>query len=481
MSHLSVRGRITAMATALAAVILLLVSVLIVRLVENDVRADVEAALTESLEQQAERLRVAQGPDDRVPDSVLTAGGETQFAVLADGRRYELGLFDELSEGNATGELLVDGQLERLLEIDLRSKQVVAVFEPDGDPVEDPTLLAELQELTFDILDIDGEQGSALLVGAADSLADIEASTAAVRRALTITVPFILIAFAAVAWWLTGRALRPVRAMTERVTAISTTSLDRRVPVPAGRDEVAELAAVMNEMLGRLEAGDERQRQFSADASHELRSPLTTIRAAAESIVLRPDGDRVPRLADDVVAETERMEHLIADLQDLARTEPQQTTHEPVDLAVVAADVVASIPGSEVEVSGSARTTGSEQQLRRLVQNLVENALRHAATTVTVELSADDATAVVAVHDDGPGVPAEDRARVFDRFVRLDEERTRAAGGSGLGLALAKAIVDRHGGVITVDESPLLGGAVFTARFVSRTPPTGLPRARRSP
>jgi len=453
MNRLSVRGRVSLTATVLAGLTLLVVSVSIVAMVETNVRAAAQDALVQALQDQAEELG---GP------SGFPAGRQTSFTLVVNGLTYQLGLFDELSEGNATGELVIDGELEKVLEIDLRTKKIVAVFDPSSnDAIDDPELRAQLEELTFEILDVDGDQGSTLLVGAS-ALADIEASTTALRAALLVTIPLVVIWFGLMAWWLTGRALQPVMGITNQVEAISTKSLDRRVPVPSGGDEVARLASVMNQMLERLEAGDERQQQFSADASHELRSPLTTIRAAAEAIELNPDSDRTQVLAGHVVAETERMDLLISDLLELARlANGEPLPHILINLGHVAETVVDD-SGVEIVATPDVMVYGDKKQLTRLMRNLVENAQRHAAQHVRVSVTKGDGVAVLIVEDDGPGIADDDRSKIFERFSRLDDDRSRKSGGSGLGLALARSIAEGHRGAITVDESDVLGGARFS-------------------
>lgn len=453
MNRISVRARIALIATAAAGVVLLVVSVLIVRLVENDVRAAARDALTQALADQAEEIGGATGG--------FEPGRDTTFSLVVDGRTYQLGLFDELSEGNATGELVVDGELTKVLEIDLRTNHVVAVFDPaTKEPIDDPELIAQLEELTFDILDVDGDEGSTLLVGAS-ALAEIDASTAAIRGALFITIPLVVLLFGVMAWWLAGRALRPVGAIADQVQVITTTSLDQRVPIPAGRDEVAELAMVMNEMLDRLEEGDQKQQQFSADASHELRSPLTTIRAAAEAIERRPQSGRANELGGYIVAETDRMDTLIGDLLELARLSTGEgPEHSLVDLGSL---VTSALDGSGVEATteDGLVVLADEKQLARLVRNLVENAKRHATRDVRVCVTSSSTVARLTVEDDGPGIAVADRRQVFERFARLDHDRSRRSGGSGLGLALAKSIAERHRATIGIDKSADLGGARF--------------------
>lgn len=455
ISILSVRGRITVTATALFAVLLLAISALILSLVENDVRSAAEDALQSALNERA----LAGSPRSSVIE-------DTSFSAVIGGLTYDLGLFDELSEGNASGELSIDGELTAVLEIDLRTKRVVQVFDPDsGLPISDTLLLAQLQELTFDVLDIDGDAGSSLLVGAAE-MAEIDSATAAVRRALLATVPLLVLVFAAMTWFMVGRSLRPVAAITGRVNEITTTSLDQRVPVPGGRDEVAQLAIVVNQMLDRLETGDLRQRQFASDASHELRSPLSAMRVAAELVGLHTEDERTSELVNRIMGQSDRMDELVTDLLELSRSADLDLATRSVicDLGAVVRSV-ADGHGVELDGVGSVHVGGDVAQLGRLIQNLIENAQRHATAEVAVGLARTGEHAEITVEDDGPGIDPTDRERIFERFTRLDDSRSRSDGGFGLGLALAQSIAVAHGGRITVDRSPTLGGGRFVVRL----------------
>ncbi len=448
----SVRGRITLAATALVALTLVGASFAIVRLVENDLVASAEQALDDALEQAADVSGVS--IDNR------------RFPVELEDDPYQLGIFtiDADDPQFAFGNLYDDDFVVAELYIDVEEGEVVEIFVPEsGEVVEDDELREQLAELVFDALDAGEEEGT-LLVGAVE-LTEVDASLDAVRRALVVIVPILVLASGLLTWWLVGRALRPVRAITSRVDEISSSNLHERVPAPGGDDEIAELASVMNDMLDRLERGSERQRQFSGDASHELRSPLAVVRAAAEMIERRPTGERVPSLAADIVSETDRMDVLIGDLLELARLDEQRSTaaFELLDLAeLAAAELGTRTADVELRAADPVRVAGDRRMLRRVLRNLVDNAVRHADASVLVVVRADGERAVLEVHDDGAGVPEGDRDSIFERFTRLDEARTRDAGGAGLGLALVRAIVELHGGTVEVDESPDLAGARFT-------------------
>jgi signal transduction histidine kinase len=295
-----------------------------------------------------------------------------------------------------------------------------------------------------------------------------------VRRVLLISLPILLALVGAIAWMIVGRALRPVEAIRAQVAEFSDRDLTRRVPEPRTDDEVGRLATTMNAMLDRLQRFAERQRTFVADASHELQSPIASSRAELEVAVAHPESTDWPGTAAELLEDNERMERMVRDLLFLVRGDDPGSVapHTPVDLDDVVLGEVARIrsraraqivasPVSAVEVDGSA------DQLGRVVRNLLENADRHATSRVTVEVHGEGDSAVISVTDDGPGVPAEHRDRIFERFTRLDDSRSRATGGAGLGLAIAKRIVDDHHGSISVES------AAPGARFVVRLPLRG--------
>jgi signal transduction histidine kinase len=314
--------------------------------------------------------------------------------------------------------------------------------------------------------------GSSYLV--ATPIDSVRRSVDRVRTVLWLAVPVVTVVAAGAAWLLAGRALRPVRAITERAASIhGAGALDQRVPVPATGDEVATLATTVNEMLDRLERDDARRRRFVSDASHELRSPVAVMRTTAEVALARPQEADAAALAGTVVAETSRMSAVIDDLLALARhDEGLAPPGLPVDLDdVVLAEVARArrVPVGATGVSAG-RVRGRRDELARMVAHLLDNAARHAATRVevglAVERSGDAHVAVLTVDDDGPGVPPDRRGDVFERFVRLDDARSRDAGGAGLGLAVVAATARGSGGDVAVTDSPL-GGARFVVRIPS--------------
>lgn len=309
----------------------------------------------------------------------------------------------------------------------------------------------------------------------------LEQTDTAIRTAvvlLAVGVPVLVLVLGVVTWSVTGRSLRPVERMRTEVETIRAAQPDARVVVPETGDEIARLATTMNAMLDRLDRSAAGQRRFVSDASHELRSPIASIRQHAEVAAAHPHRTDVGEFSDVVRSEAVRLQDLVTGLLELSRLDEGGTgTRRPVDLDDLALDAVARararVPvgatgDSTIRVDGSgisaARVLGDERLLTGVVRNLVDNAVRHAASRVTVALVEQDGAAVLTVDDDGAGVPAGERDRVFERFVRLDEARSRDAGGAGLGLAIVRDAVRAHGGEATVTDSPL-GGARFVVRI----------------
>ena len=278
-------------------------------------------------------------------------------------------------------------------------------------------------------------------------------------RFLAIAVPCVVFALGVLTRWLTGRTLRPVERMRLDMAEITGTRLDRRVKEPATGDEIDRLAHTMNATLDRLEDAIRRQQRFVADASHELRSPLTRIRSELEVDIAQAQPDQPTTTQQSVLEETITLQQLVDDLLHLARSDdaPPAMRSERVDLDDIVFREARRLQERgrvTVDLRGvsAIQTIGDADQLARATRNLVENAERHATTTVTIALTERDGRARLTVSDDGDGVSVENRQLIFERFTRLDEGRTRDAGGTGLGLAIVRDIVERHNGIIEVDE-----------------------------
>ena len=295
----------------------------------------------------------------------------------------------------------------------------------------------------------------------ASSLSPAEAAVNALRPLLWIGFPITLAAVGATVWFLTGWALHPVEAMREEADAISAAALSRRLPVPDSKDEIRRLADTLNRMLDRLEAASISQRQFVSDASHELKTPLATMRTMIEVAEEDPDFDAWPDLLTGLKREDERIDGLVSDLLTLARYDEGAVggSREEVDLDQVLGRVAdrttRAAPEVVVDTTGiqPARVLGNAAALERLFWNLSLNAARYGNSRVELSCHQVGEAVVARVVDDGPGIAPADYERVFERFVRLDESRGRDEGGTGLGLAVARAVARSCGGDVRIVDS----------------------------
>ena len=311
----------------------------------------------------------------------------------------------------------------------------------------------------------------------ASSLEPVDETLALVRTILLVGAPLLVLLVAVMTWTTVGRALRPVEAIRAEVAELSGHDVDRggRVPVPATGDEIGRLARTMNAMLDRLQVAGEKQRRFVADASHELQTPLAAVRTELEVALAHPDARPWPDVALDLLDENGHMERLVADLLFVARADDGAPSPgpapRPIDLHEVVLDEVARLAATvghrlAVDAGGvdGAFVVGRREHLARAVRNLLDNAAHHARSTITIALVASNGDGpgrvMLVVDDDGSGVPPEDRLRIFERFTRLDDARSRHTGGTGLGLAIVREIAESHDGHAHVEAAPT-GGARF--------------------
>ena len=312
--------------------------------------------------------------------------------------------------------------------------------------------------------------GGDFVVIAAESTASVQQSVETVAVLLALGFPALLFVVGAAVYIVVGRSLRPVERMRTQVAGITLADLSQRVPDPQTADEISRLAGTMNDMLSRLQHSQRAQRAFIADASHELRSPLAAVRANVEVVRTSDDVDEWKQTGDAVLAETDRLDHLVDDLLLLARADEhglvaRQHDVDLDDILLAERDRLRRTTSLTVTAQVEpCRVRGDRRQLERLVRNLCDNAARYAATTVRLKIRHDThQQIVITVEDDGPGIPAWDHLRVFERFVRLDQARDRRGGGSGLGLAIVREVAHAHGGEVTIaDASP---GARFEVRL----------------
>ncbi|BCW66985.1 two-component sensor histidine kinase [Arthrobacter sp. NicSoilB4] len=277
---------------------------------------------------------------------------------------------------------------------------------------------------------------------------------------LLAATPLLLAIVAVSVWLLVGRSLKQVERIRGQVARINADHLDGRVDVPRTNDELEALALTMNMMLERLQASDREQRRFVSDASHELRSPLATLSAGVEIAAADPSGAMWTQMKDVLAGETDRMRYLVEDLLTLAKANDGGFTIEDaeVDLDdVVDQEIRRLRSASRHQVTAEitpVRIRGDARRIGQVLRNVLDNAERHALSRIRVALRTTDAGAVITVDNDGDPVPEADRARIFERFVRLDESRSREGGGSGLGLAIAAGIMSAHRGTILAAEGP---------------------------
>jgi signal transduction histidine kinase len=315
-----------------------------------------------------------------------------------------------------------------------------------------------------------GDGASYVIVGR--SLESVDAATASTTGLFLVGGLLVILTVASLTWLATGRALSPVEAMRRRAASISADQLGSRLPVPASDDEVARLATTLNDLLERIDVANRTQLRFVADASHELRSPVATIRALLESdqIAAHPGGHE--GLSSEVLDETSRLAALVDDLLILARGDARlPSEHQLVDLSTLLRREVRRprrVPVSAAVPAGLT-VSGDPDSLAGAVRNLLDNAERFAIQRISVAASRAGDEVRLEVVDDGPGVPPMDQERVFERFVRLDGGRSRAEGGTGLGLAIVQQVVHEHGGSIRVD-SATPGALPPGARFIVTLP-----------
>ena len=295
---------------------------------------------------------------------------------------------------------------------------------------------------------------------------DIEQAQTVLRITLLLAYPPLVVVMALIAWRVIGSTLKPVETLRSGAARISGSDQDERLAVPESADEIRALALTLNDMLDRLAAARGRQRAFVADAAHELRSPLASMRTQLEVAQHLGEGGE---LATDLLADVARLSTLVEDLLLLARA-GSDTTHpslrESVDVRALLVATAERYAGARVPVSvtggPAVYANVNADELRRVLANLVDNAVRHASSVVVLAVRAEGGGAVLTVVDDGPGIPADERERVFERFARLDDARDRDAGGTGLGLAIVRELLRRSEASISLQENP--SGPGLTAK-----------------
>ncbi|MCW2885334.1 MAG: Signal transduction histidine kinaselike protein [Streptosporangiaceae bacterium] len=264
------------------------------------------------------------------------------------------------------------------------------------------------------------------------------------------------------------KALVPVNAMRTELAEITAAGLDRRVPVPGNYEEMGFLAETVNDTLDRLEGAYQQLRHFTSDASHDLRSPITAMRALLEEALMYPQGTDWPKMTAAVLAGVDRLQAIVTDLLTMARLDARAPlTREATDLGrLVGAELDHRTYRREIvrDLREDVFVDCDRLRIARVLTNLLDNADRHATSRINVIVWADGLSAVLEVVDDGGGIAVDQREMVFDRFTRLEASRDRDIGGTGLGLAIAREIAEAHEGTLSIQDSER------GARFVLRLP-----------
>ncbi len=315
---------------------------------------------------------------------------------------------------------------------------------------------------------ITATQRLVVMVGSPLDLA--EAADAQVVRLLGMVFPALILIASLIVWTTTKRAMRPIKGITAEMASITTTDLSRRVPVPASDDEVSYLATTINTTLDRLEGSVSRQRRFVADASHELRSPLASLRNQLEASVYDNQDPTWASTVADMQIDHARLERLVLDLLLLARRdEGKREVREPTDFGYLVRSEMNRRPTIEgqdrIVLAENVLVDANSDAVIRILRNLVDNAERHTSTYVRVTVQAKIDIATIIVEDDGPGIAEQNRAHVFERFYRVDAARSSDSGGSGLGLAIVAELIADLDGTITLSQTNTDDDAHPGARF----------------
>ncbi len=435
----SVRFRITALATLIFVVVLVATGVALVLLQGRALTGAIDSALR----QRADDLEAVLTSGE-LPAELGTGADETLVQLVGE-----------------DGAVLVASSNVAAAALDValpaRGELIATVLLPNVD--DDPFRLLTRR--------VSANGNGAVVLHVGGSLDDVRDSVSALWRSLALAIPVVAVVLAILGWGLVGRSLRPVESIRTEVARISGAALDRRVPVPATGDEIERLAITMNRMLDRIEEASLRQQRFTADASHELRNPLTRMRSELEVDAAHPESADLAATQQSVLEEIGHLERLIDDLLHLARSDAAAAGRNVVEIELgdlVRHEVELAKPPQPVAMAVAADepvyVRGDRRTLGRAVANLLDNAVRHAADRVEVTVSRNGEHAVVTVADDGPGVPSDARELIFERFARLDPARGAVTGGTGLGLAIVRDIAERHGGTVRVADGRT-GGACF--------------------
>jgi signal transduction histidine kinase len=416
-----------------------------------------------------------------IDSAAATRVSEVATQVMVRGAAsVDPGLFETDQRIVAVQVITPDGVVVRRSQSAPETPLVAMTAIADGLHIGLPEQSTPYGRIRFSAQTVDGP-GNRYTILVGEGSATIASTVWTVVVALAIAAPIVIAVSAAATYVLVRRSMKSVDDIRSRVADITTSELAERVPVPDSRDEIAALAVTMNQMLARIEAGHKAQQRFVGDASHELRSPLTTIISALEVAIAHPGVLDDDLASSTLMPEALRMKALIDDLLLLARADERglDMAREDVDLDdLAAAEIERRRRETAIGIRADlepARLTGDAEALSRVLRNLLDNAARHAVSRIDVAVRTDACGILLEVGDDGPGISPADRERVFDRFVRLDSDRSRSAGGTGLGLAIVREIVGAHGGRVTIGEGRGTGTTVTVALPLVQPPLAAVP------
>ena len=445
-SSAGIRIRTAVLATAVVAIALAAASVSLVVLQRRSLTDNIDTTVTQRADDITPLL-----VEGTLPEKLTVLDFEVSLVQVLDGRGEII-----LASENVAGEAPVTGNRPERGKTEIQQVTGLPIDHDEGFRV--LTRGVETQSGVFTVI----------VAGSMDAVND---STETLISVLLWGIPLLLIFVSGGIWLLVGRALSPVESIRREVASITGQQLSRRVPEPSAGDEIGRLARTMNEMLDRLESAQAQQDRFVGDASHELRSPLASIRTQIEVNQSNPERARWQDTMGGVREEVIRMQRLIEDLLILTRSDAgemqgQRSLVDLDDLVLTAIALQGDNGRAEIDrsaISGG-QVRGDRRHLQLVVRNLLDNAVRHARSRVAVTLRESDGLVSLTVEDDGAGIPEAERDRIFDRFTRLDSARGRDDGGAGLGLSIVRVIVDAHGGSVTVGTSQA-GGARFVVQL----------------
>jgi heavy metal sensor kinase len=460
--RLPIRARLTVWyAAVLAVVVLALGAFLVLRL-----RSDLQDAVDRDVRQGAAKIAeayVAQGTDEflDVAETALPSGGSAAQVLDADGR-----VLLTYGDGVSAHQMVSAGAHADAL----AGRPALLTVRPGAGEQRFRAMVLPVRRL-----------GRRQVLVVAETLANVERSVDRVLVLLLFAGPAALAATALGGWWLARKALLPVERMISEAEDIGIDRLDERIAVPRAQDEIGHLAVTLNAMLDRLERGVDDKHRLIADASHELRTPLAVMRAELD-VALRGDDltHDARALLESVREEIGRMSRTVGNLLTLAEVDegrlgllPQRIgMRDAIEAAARPLRPLADAKHLQLDLEGAAcQAQADPQRLHQAISNFIDNAIKYAHPDGHVRVTAwcSDDEVGVTVADDGPGIPPEARAHIFDRFYRVDGARGRDDGGSGLGLAICREIAGAHGGRVWV-ESEEGAGSAFTLALPRDTP-----------